>query len=105
MPVRSFRDASGVEWQVWEVHPSLAERRAHRDRRADRREVSDRRRVQLPRADLPEDLRQGWLAFRSAFERRRRTPIPPGWESLSDLELGRIVDRAERLGAPRRLIE
>ena len=105
MAIRTFRDPSGIEWQVWEVHPSLAERRAREDRRAGQRETSDRRKLEQARADLPDDLRRGWLAFRSVVERSRRTPIPPGWESLSDDELGELVQRAERLGPPRRLIE
>jgi hypothetical protein len=97
MAYRTFRDASGVEWQVWEVHPTLAERRVLRERRAAARGVPERRIRNEPRTAVRNDLRYGWLAFRSRVERRRRAPIPPGWEAFSDEELSEVLERAERI--------
>lgn len=103
MSHRRFRDAAGVEWDVWAVHPTLAERRLHRERRDTPRPSVERRVVHEVRAHVREDLRFGWLAFRSATERRLRTPIPPGWEEYTDQELGALLETAERAGVPRHL--
>ncbi|MEO7457819.1 MAG: hypothetical protein ABIY52_16270 [Gemmatimonadaceae bacterium] len=56
--MRTFKDPSGTEWDVFEVHPDSA------------RTVSR----------VPVAFRGGWLCFQSARERRRLAPIPPGWE-------------------------
>src|SRR5204863_2321001 len=85
---RVFRDPSGVEWHVWEVHPSLAEPRS----------TGDRRRTVEPRTLVSEHLRRGWLAFRSDTERRRYAPIPSYWMELSDRELSELLADAERSG-------
>lgn len=106
MTYRSFRDASDIEWQVWEVHPSLPERRLLRqDRRQRERPERNRREIDLPRAAVRDDLRSGWLAFRSRFERRRRAPIPAHWEQLTDEALSEVLELAEPAGRHRRLIE
>jgi hypothetical protein len=102
MAYRTFRDAAGAEWQVWEVHPTLAERRVLRERRTAARGAPERRTRNEPRTGVRHDLRYGWLAFRSRAERRRRAPIPPGWESFADDELRTVLDRAERIEEPRR---
>ena len=109
MPIRSFRGADGAEWQVWSVIPGArigAERRMGFDRRSpdpvlrytgpERRETPDRRRVS---ATLPAELMGGWLTFEGPRERRRLTPIPPGWHELPDEELDRLRERA--VTAPR----
>jgi hypothetical protein len=98
MTFRTFRDATGIVWQVWEVHPTLAERRRTVERRGDSRPTTERRVRFEPRAITRADLMDGWLAFRSAHERRRRAPIPPDWESMTDDELSEIVRVAERAG-------
>ena len=36
---------------------------------------------------LAPELRQGWLCFECAGERRRLAPIPDGWELLTESEL------------------
>lgn len=75
MPHRVFRDHDGVEWTVWDVHPSIRER--------------------LPQ--VANQLRDGWLAMHDGqADRRRVAPIPPGWERLSDDELRVLLGRAER---------
>jgi hypothetical protein len=89
--MRSYRDASGVEWQVWKVTPGpiqfLDRRRS--ERRAsntaglepERRVTADRRRG---------NIREGWLCFESPEQRLRVHPVPSGWETCSEEELDRL---------------
>lgn len=105
MPHRTFQDADGVEWQVWNVVPHVLqdgterrfnvrrgpepephdpERREHPERRS----AADRR--ARPRMHLSPALQGGWLVFEAETEKRRITPIPQGWDSLPDDELDRI---------------
>lgn len=104
MPIRSFRTADGVPWQVWNVVPGLrnaAERRAGYDRRSpdpviryagpERRASRDRRQ---PPQFLSAHLAAGWLAFESPTEKRRLAPIPQHWEQLADAELERLCESA-----------
>ena len=91
MGLRSFRDESGAEWRAWDVMPKLVERRvgarrqvggitsAAEARGADRRLGIDRRMVATQRAFLNDGMSSGWLAFESAREKRRLTPIPGDW--------------------------
>lgn len=108
MPARVFRDSEGVEWRVWSVIPGAKpgdERRCGYDRRSPdpvllycgpERRAGEDRRARSPL--VSEDLRDGWLVFQSAAERRRLAPIPPGWERMSESGLDRLRGRA----APRR---
>lgn len=105
MSHRTFRDSAGVEWQAWEVHPTLAERREVRQRRGKKRTTGERRIREQPRVTVHDNLRHGWLAFRSDAERRRRAPIPPHWNDLSDAQLDDLLCQCERLSDVRRLIE
>ena len=100
MAHRAFKDRLGREWEVWEVYPSTTERRVTADAVA-----VERRQRSEPRASLPDALRHGWLAFESKRERRRFGPPPDGWETMSDLELAELVERAVSAGKTRRLIE
>jgi hypothetical protein len=43
------------------------------------------------------DLRDGWLCFESAGERRQLGPIPPDWQNLPELELALLWERAKRV--------
>ena len=102
MAHRTFRDQDGQVWDVWDVYPTMAERRAT----PSTGEVAvERRRHSEPRAPLPPELRDGWLAFESNGERRRLTPAPPDWFGLEDEELERLLGRATLTGKIRRLIE
>lgn len=101
MAYRTFVDADGVTWQVWEVRPTTVERRSRERRRqrlsyagAERRSGVDRRRVREQRISLGPQLAQGWLAFHSASEKRRLAPIPEGWERWSGAQLGTLVTSA-----------
>lgn len=105
MAYRVIHDRAGVAWQVWEVHPTLGERRQLRERRLAERATAERRRRTEHRPAVATHLTRGWLAFQSEVERRRRAPIPPDWELLTDDELLDVLDAAEPAGNARRLIE
>ena len=103
MAYREIRDAHGVRWEVWQVTPTMAERRADvvgllylkKERRL---------RVAL-RVLLGAAFRGGWLAFKSSDERRRLVPFPREWNTFSDSQLLGLLERSESVGAARRLIE
>ena len=70
--MREFRDDAGVQWVVFLTARSVA--RDHH---------------------LPEQYREGWLAFESAHgEKRRLAPVPQDWESLTDRELSALCAQA-----------
>jgi hypothetical protein len=103
MSHRTFRDAEGVLWQVWEVRPSWAERRAAERRserrhdpepHADRRSARDRRRAEEARPRVTQGIEAGWLAFLCNGERRRLAPPPCGWQELTDDALGELCAQA-----------
>ena len=98
MGVRSVLDASGVEWQVWEVRPSWAGRRTP---------TEGMPAVDTPRPSLAPQLEAGWLTFQSPQgDRRRIVPIPAGWEALDQPGLLRLLMRADpQPTSKRRLIE
>ena len=93
MSYRRFNDSEGRPWEAWEVHPSAVERRLNGDRRAERRE-EERRRAPDFKLVIPRELRDGWLALQGLNKRLRLSPIPEGWQHLSDEELCRLVMRA-----------
>jgi hypothetical protein len=80
LPHREFVDAAGIKWDAFAVHPS--------DQVAGR-------------ARLPDPFRHGWLSFAAGDERRRLSPVPDNWESLSDDALRELCARADVV--PRRL--
>lgn len=117
---RTFTDSSGVLWNAWAVVPQWADRRTGKVRRVrsadedpdppaiEQRRRPDRRQGlpdKIPRVRLAGGLDGGWLAFESAGERRRLSPIPPGWEDAPDSELERLCRSAASAAPPRRLIE
>ena len=88
MAVRTFRDAKGVEWQVWTVTPRI-----------------ERASNALSEYVAPE-LRNGWLAFRSESEVRRLAPVDPRWETMPEESLRDLLERAtHRSSGGRRLVE
>ena len=106
MAHREFVDADGVDWQVWEVIHSTAERRASGERRFGARVARERRTQQQLRVRMEDGLAAGWLVFECGTEKRRLHPVPQGWSDLSDdalAALGRSADVAAR-SSPR-LIE
>jgi hypothetical protein len=90
---REFRDSQGKSWEVWEVRPAAIERRQDEDRRRYPREFSDRRST-IP-LRLLGGLKEGWLTFQSGAERRRLSPIPEGWATLSDDTLRELAAKAD----------
>ena len=87
MNYRRFTDTRGELWEAWEVHPTAVERRVNADRRAKARLETDRRKHQEYRLEVPRELSSGWLAFQKGATKLRVTPIPEGWQSLTDHEL------------------
>ena len=77
MDLRSFVDANGVHWEVWEVRPTIS--------------VDG---VAAPGAHLKEEMAGGWLAFQAAGRRRRFYPLPDEWGSFSDAQLGLLCKHA-----------
>ena len=77
MALREYRDASGIDWKVWDVPARFAPKRSGVDRRgtSERREAGDRRRTTPP----PEWI-HGWICFQASAEKRRLCPLPPDWE-------------------------
>ncbi len=68
---RSFEDASGVVWEVFEVQ----------------------RASEAPRGVTP-GLEKGWLAFVSAEGKRRLAPFPTEWRASSEGELRQLCSVA-----------
>ena len=102
MAHRTFTDRFGRLWDVWDVQPTMTDRRAARQGEPF---PAERRKHPEMRPGLPVELRRGWLAFESKVERRRLAPIPAGWDQLPDTGLGELLDRATARRASRRLIE
>jgi hypothetical protein len=95
---REFQDPSGVQWEVWEVHPALLERRL---RANETPAEMDRRTTARKRAPVAHELRFGWLVFEAGGAKRRLAPVPPGWERLDDAGLGELLARASVRDGPR----
>jgi hypothetical protein len=96
--IRRFTDEHGVEWEVWEAHPRLAERRRLRERRKRHRDEVHERRIALT-DERPSAIEQaGWLVFKSEVEERRRTPIPTEWEGLPDHLLAGLLRQSRATG-------
>lgn len=75
--MRNFRDASGVDWTVFEV-----------------RRVND----ESNWAYLPRGFRSGWLCFESLSGKRRLSPVPDGWRALDEKDLEQMLRRASPVG-------
>jgi hypothetical protein len=82
----------------------MRERRVRHDPPAEeRRDLEDRRgRIDL-RANLPPELADGWLVFRSPHGRKRFWPIPPAWDRLPLAELRELCQQARTVAENRHL--
>jgi hypothetical protein len=75
--MKNFRDATGVEWTVFEVRRSTEETNW---------------------AYLPRGFRSGWLCFESSVGKRRLSPVPDGWRGSDDQGLEQLLRRATTVG-------
>ena len=104
MQIRAFVDRDGTLWEVWEAHPTFAERRLVSDRRETLRPNGTRRVAAEPDEVLRPPLEEGWLVFRSDRERRRQRPIPPDWGKMSDGDLRGLLNVARPSGPRSRMV-
>jgi hypothetical protein len=104
MAFREFTDEGGRRWTVWDVFPTLAERR-ERDA-GPPPGVHERRRFIESRTRIAARMARGWLAFEAADgERRRLAPIPSDWVHGSTEQFRAWCASAEAAPPVRRLIE
>lgn len=85
MAKREFRDNRGITWMVWEVHPTMAERR--KTSVPIPPDYKERRLNHQVRVPMDQQFAGGWLVFRTAGERRRLVPIPNEWSDGSEDQL------------------
>jgi hypothetical protein len=50
---------------------------------------------------LPEEYGDGWLCFECESSKRRLTPVPKAWRSMSDPELMQLLDQAQAVNRPK----
>jgi len=93
---RQFKDRQGRIWDVWQVHPSAAERRfvQRRTKDEDRIDSTERRsglerrvgpsEIKKTHATVAEEFTYGWLCFECKEEKRRLAPVPEGWDRADD---------------------
>jgi hypothetical protein len=74
MAHRTFKDADGRDWEVWDVVPSKW---------------------------VGPTLDGGWLAFQSGSDRRRLNPLPLYWATAPEDELRELLARAKRVSMQR----
>lgn len=104
MAYRRFTDSSGQSWRVWDVAPTLIDRRFSIRRIhvikihfPNRRVVPDRR-VDMRRSRLYfPPTESGWLTFESDTSKRRLRPIPAEWAHASDKTLEDLCTRAAEI--------
>lgn len=102
MPYRRFVDSRGKPWRVWDVVPSLIDRRVGARRlrviklfHPERRVLPTRRRDLLRSRLYFPTTETGWLCFESDEARLRIQPIPQGWAHDSDAELEQLCRQAD----------
>jgi hypothetical protein len=90
---RTFKDQQGRVWDVWQVHPSAAERRFTQRRIIDNdrtdsteRRSGEERRIgeRDTRASVAAEFAGGWLCFETEGEKRRLAPVPDAWDRADD---------------------
>ena len=79
MALREFIDGHGRTWQVWDTRPGTSA--------------------------ILGTFTRGWLTFEHEALRRRLTPIPEGWDLLSDDALAQLCVEAVPEPPRKRLIE
>jgi hypothetical protein len=101
MAYRTFADRRNIYWQAWDVRPERIERRTIERRKGragewtePERRITDRRKLEQKRVVVDSGLGSGWLVFESKSEKRRVTPIPKDWESMSEAQLRYLCENA-----------
>lgn len=97
MGLRTYTDAEGRRWNVWDVPPRYTPLRSTTPRRTqaengfspERRRAPDRRITVAP----PEWV-HGWMCFQNGSEKLRLCPFPANWEDASDEQLERYRRQA-----------
>lgn len=97
MALRSFVDADGHAWDIWEVHMNMIDRRRLIDRRSVPRSSFERRLGDFVAWLTARRKGRSWLVLRSALGRWRLAPVPYDWERLSDVGLQQLIARAVRV--------
>jgi hypothetical protein len=104
MAQREFIDSKRTTWTVWDVYPTLGDRRGpFADRRHFLRETVERRAITASSLRVSPEFAGGWLAFQAGEERRRLAPIPIDWEAATPSQLEQLCAAATPVGRPRRL--
>src|SRR3954464_6519048 len=99
MAHRRITDQATCLWDVWEVNPAAVAQKVTEERRAQPGVRVQRKEMRIVVAD---ELREGWLAFQCESDRRRITPIPLGWDAMTDDELLGLLARATPVAHARR---
>ncbi|HEX4683820.1 MAG TPA: hypothetical protein VH277_13970 [Gemmatimonadaceae bacterium] len=79
--MKTITDSAGTQWTVFEV----------------KRQGGKANRWTY----LPEEYGDGWLCFESDVSKRRLTPVPSNWRSLSDPDLIRLLGQAQTVNRPK----
>ncbi|MEJ7810879.1 MAG: hypothetical protein WKG32_10765 [Gemmatimonadaceae bacterium] len=106
MALREFTDTAGRTWQVWDTVPETAHEeqifrqstRLQAD--AERRATDDEPGAAvLPNRRFGPGREGGWLTFMTSTsggeDKRRLSPIPPGWADATEAELVAYMAQAE----------
>jgi hypothetical protein len=104
MAYRELTARDGVVWKLWEVHPTIMDRRVAKET-VPSISTAERRKIATLRYRLPGPMSAGWLAMLGGTERRRIAPIPEGWERMTDEELLELMSRASVTAPMRRLLD
>lgn len=73
--MREFTDLQGARWLVYTVGTAVHG-------------------VDVSRRYLPDEYRQGWLAFESGERKLRLAPVPAGWADMTDEQLRALLAQA-----------
>ena len=106
MALREFRDGSGRHWEVWDTVPVAPSGdysdtpmgRLLANSREGTQHETDRAPTPMPGRFTP-GRELGWLTFASGTSRRRLSPIPDGWQSMSESDLAGHLMRADAVAS------